>query len=151
MTSLPCLLIYPYFIAKFPIPITAKPSQKLLAASYCTGIISVPKDLYLLELLNQGHFHLINENVSEQMSNFDISNSPIKTYSLEELKEMESMGISVNAYANALEQIKSSEKVLKYSVSDNEKNYKIIYQNFNDEDTKFGEIPGYGIIIKKSI
>lgn len=86
----------------------------LIRKKYIDGIISIPKDLYLLELLNQGHFHLIDENVSEQITKFDISNNPIKTYSLEELKEMQDMGISVNAYDNTLEQIKSSEKVLKY-------------------------------------
>lgn len=81
---------------------------------YIDGIVSIPKDLYMLELINQGYYELIDDNITEQLSKFDISNNPIKTISLDELKALEEMGIASFACHNALQQIESSKRLIKH-------------------------------------
>lgn len=81
---------------------------------YIEQIVSLPKSLYLLELLNQGHFSLIDENVSEQISQFDISTSPIKTYTMDDLNELHRLGLSSNARNIAIKKVEECSPILKY-------------------------------------
>ena len=74
--------------------------------------------LYNYELLNQGHYDLIDDNVSEQIALFDISKEPVKVFFPGEIEELMEMGLFSGLGTDPIEkinrQVESSEKVLKY-------------------------------------
>ena len=79
---------------------------------YMKDMLVITKDLYLLELLNQGHYERIVENVSEQMELFEVTNESCLNY--DELKTLDKLGVSQNSWEKAVENVGNSKKILKY-------------------------------------
>ena len=79
---------------------------------YIENIINIPESLYLLELINRGQFSLLdNKDITEQLSLFKISNSPVKTYTLKELEEIGKYGFDPNAVNTALNNVEESKSI----------------------------------------
>jgi len=75
-------------------------------------IINIPESLYLLELLKRGQYSLLdNKDITEQLELFNISEDPIKTYSLYELEELGQYGFDPYAVPKALRNVEESKVI----------------------------------------
>jgi len=92
--------------------------QKADGHIYISNIISLTKPLYIFELLHQGHYDLIDENVDEQVSLFDISKEPIKIIRDGEIKELCELGLvsglGTTPAVRLARQVESSKRLIKY-------------------------------------
>lgn len=75
-------------------------------------IIELPESLYILQLLEQGNFHLIeNEDISEQLSLYSID--IFNEFSLINFAKMDQCGITENIYERALVKSRKDSHILK--------------------------------------
>lgn len=75
-------------------------------------IIQLPKSLYLLQLLEQGRFtSLDGKDISEQLALFTLEK--INEVTLEEIKKMDSCGITQDAYSKAIKKAENDAYILK--------------------------------------
>lgn len=86
---------------------SAKPTCKTLKE-----IIEIPKSLYLLQLLEQGKFQLLNqEDIQEQLSMYTIE--LFRTINLYDLENIDLCELSENVYQNAINKSKNTNHILK--------------------------------------
>jgi len=79
---------------------------------YIENIINIPESLYLLELLSRGQYSLLdNKDITEQLKLFNISEGPVKTYSLQELEEIGKYGFDPYAVPKALHNVEESKSI----------------------------------------
>ncbi len=75
-------------------------------------IIEIPKSLYLLQLIEQEKFSMINgEDISEQLGLFDYSY--INNISVEELQKIDTCGITEDAYSRVMTKADNDRHILK--------------------------------------
>ena len=78
-------------------------------------IISIPKSLYLLNLLEQGKFYnydIEHEDISRQLETFDISKNPVWSLSLKELSDIYQFELLPGQYYNVVEKAEKTQKIL---------------------------------------
>lgn len=86
---------------------STKPTCKTLKE-----IIEIPKSLYLLQLLEQGKFQLLNqEDIQEQLSMYTIE--LFRTINLYDLENIDLCELSENVYQNAINKSKNTNHILK--------------------------------------
>lgn len=77
------------------------------------NIISIPKSLYLLQLLEQGNLYEVeNEDISEQLQTFDISKEPIESFSIDMLKKMYDLQLLPGCFEGIMLNIETTQKIL---------------------------------------
>lgn len=75
-------------------------------------IIQLPESLYLLQLLEQGRFTLLEDkDITKQLELYTLSK--IYEVSLEELQKMDTYGITKNSYSNTITKAESDKQFLK--------------------------------------
>lgn len=80
------------------------------------NIISIPKSLYLLQLLEQGNFyHAADEDIQRQLETFDISDEPIMQISTSELKKMYDCKLIPGIFPAVMLNVKITQKILDQS------------------------------------
>ena len=78
------------------------------------NIISVPKSLYLLQLLEQGNIKSIgNENITEQLNLFNFDNNPIRYIPYDHIKCSLKYGLIDDTISNINRKVENSQKILK--------------------------------------
>lgn len=94
--------------------ITSSYEREPFSSHVCmSNIVSIPQSLYLLQLLLQGRFHNLDENIDEQLSLFDFKFYPIEVIPFEYIESMSKYGLIDNSTSMIDEKLKDSEKILK--------------------------------------
>ena len=76
-------------------------------------IISIPKSLYLLQMLEQGKFYRVDEeDISKQLQTFNISTSPVERISIAELKNMYNVGLLHGTFDCIMDKVETTQKIL---------------------------------------
>lgn len=76
-------------------------------------ILSIPKSLYLLQLIEQEKFYLMkNEDITKQLQLFDISEKPIESFDLDKFRRADEVNLLSNSYEDVLENVEKSQKIL---------------------------------------
>ena len=76
-------------------------------------IIVIPKALYLLQMLEQGKFDsIMDENLTDQLGLFDISDKPIERLNINKLKRIYDYGLFPGVFEAVIADVEKSQKVL---------------------------------------
>lgn len=77
-------------------------------------IISLPKSLYFLQMLEQGKFsNVVDEDIDRQLQTFDISKDPIKRISIDELKKMYDVNLLPGCFELTMANVETTQKILR--------------------------------------
>lgn len=87
--------------------------KNFFKVSVMNHILSIPKSLYLLQLIEQEKFYLVkDEDITKQLQLFDVSEKAIESFDLEKLKRADELNLLRNSYEDVLEKVEKSQKIL---------------------------------------